>query len=431
MRPASGHDRGFSNASAAAGAEPTDRARGLVALAAVGLSLGLLPVVYGFIAYGPGFPVWFRGDFAGHVLLNCLANLLVFLGARGLRDRLDRKIATVLTRVVLVHGILGFYVLVTRQFHSNEVMIPAAAFSAFFGCLLMYMEHRRTAQRAALIGPWHPLVVQLRIPCDHIVDARVDLRAYDVVLTPSVGELTPEWAKAVSRAMLAGIPTRHLAEFVEEDQGIVSIEHFDLDHLPLSGITSYSAGKRLMDVALVTATLPLTLPLLAVSALLVLITMGRPVIFVQDRVGLSGRVFKMYKLRTMIPLKEASSAQTTRVRDPRVTPVGHWLRRCRLDELPQLWNVLKGDMSIVGPRPEWTVLSEEYGKSLPAYAYRSLVRPGITGWAQVRGGYAADLAETRTKCGYDLFYIKNLSFALDLQILARTVWTLVSGSGAR
>ena len=88
-------------------------------------------------------------------------------------------------------------------------------------------------------------------------------------------------------------------------------------------------------------------------------------------------------------------------------------------------------MSIKGPRPEWSVLSEQYIRELPVYAYRHLVRPGITGWAQVRGGYAGDLAETRIKVGYDLFYIKNLSFALDVQILVRTVWTLVSGSGAR
>ena len=88
-------------------------------------------------------------------------------------------------------------------------------------------------------------------------------------------------------------------------------------------------------------------------------------------------------------------------------------------------------MSIIGPRPEWTLLSEKYSRDLPAYVYRHLVRPGITGWAQVRGGYASDLAETRTKVGYDLYYIKNLSFSFDLQILIRTLWTLLAGGGAR
>lgn len=404
----------------------------LFSVAAGAISFALLPVAYSLIAYGLEFPAQFRGAFAMHVMLNCMANFVVMIGAPRLKDRLDRKIASVLTRVLLAHGILGFWVLVTRQFHSNEVMVFAAMASAVFGCLLMYAKHRTSLERAALIGDRHPLVSQLKVPCDHILSSEEDLRGYDVVLTASVGDLTPEWASAVSKAMMAGIPIRHLAEFVEEDQGIVSIEHFDLDHLPLSGLTSYRARKRLMDVALVMLTAPLTIPLLLGSALLVRTTMGGPVMFIQDRVGLSGGVFRMYKLRTMRPPRDTDAvAQTTTHGDPRITTVGRFLRRSRLDELPQLWNVLKGDMSIIGPRPEWTLLSADYARSLPAYAYRNLVRPGITGWAQVRGGYAGDLAETKTKVGYDLFYIKNLSFSLDIQILLRTVWTLVSGSGAR
>ena len=126
-----------------------------------------------------------------------------------------------------------------------------------------------------------------------------------------------------------------------------------------------------------------------------------------------------------------SPGGSTVERDLRVSSVGRVLRRFRVDELPQLLNVLRGDMSIIGPRPEWTLLSEKYSQELPVYTYRHLVRPGITGWAQVRSGYASDLAETRTKVGYDLFYIKNLSFSLDIQILVRTVWTLISGGGAR
>lgn len=406
------------------------RALGLTAISVV-LGLGVLPVVYGLIAYGTDFVAHFRGAFAVHVFLNCLVNLVVFLGALRLRDRLDRKIASVLTRVVLMHGVLGFYVLIARQFHSNEVMMSAAAVSGGAGLLLMYLRHRSIQVHAALIGPWNPVIEQLRVPCDHVSDPGVDLRQYDIVLTPNVGELTSEWSRALSRAMMSGTPIRQIEEFVEEDQGIVSLEHFDVDHLPLTGLTSYRARKRLMDIVIVIASLPVTLPLLVIGALTVRLTMGGPVLFLQSRTGLSGAPFMMYKLRTMRPLQEAGGAQTTRVGDPRITPVGHWLRRCRLDELPQLWNVLKGDMSIIGPRPEWTVLSDDYARSLPAYAYRTLVRPGITGWAQVRGGYASDLAETRTKVGYDLFYIKNLSFSLDVQILVRTAWTLVSGNGAR
>ncbi len=185
-----------------------------------------------------------------------------------------------------------------------------------------------------------------------------------------------------------------------------------------------------MDLMIVVALLPVALPILAAGALAVLISMGRPVLFVQPRTGQGGKVFSIYKLRTMQASAETHGATTVKG-DLRITPVGGFLRRFRIDELPQLLNVLKGDMSIIGPRPEWTLLSEKYSRDLPVYVYRHLVRPGITGWAQVRGGYASDLAETRTKVGYDLFYIKNLSFSLDVQILLRTVWTLLSGGGAR
>jgi lipopolysaccharide/colanic/teichoic acid biosynthesis glycosyltransferase len=153
---------------------------------------------------------------------------------------------------------------------------------------------------------------------------------------------------------------------------------------------------------------------------------------VQDRVGLGGKSFKMLKLRTMRPAAVgAAAAATDAANSVRITPVGRFLRKYRIDELPQLFNVLVGNMSVVGPRPEWKVLSDAYREKFPVYSYRTLVRPGITGWAQVRSGYAADLEETRMKVGYDLFYIKNFSFALDVQILVRTIWTLVSAFGAR
>ena len=231
--------------------------------------------------------------------------------------------------------------------------------------------------------------------------------------------------------MMAGKPVRHVAEYLEEEQGVVSIEHFHLDHLPIGGLTSYRIRKRVLDIGLTVLALPIVLPLLLMGALAIWASMGRPIIFIQQRVGLGGRTFKMYKLRTMRPSGPGGSQNATVKGDLRVTSVGVWLRRFRIDELPQLWNVLKGDMSLIGPRPEQPVLTERYCEDLPAFAYRSLVRPGITGWAQVRAGYAADLEETRIKLGYDLFDLKNVSFSLDLQILLRTIGTLVLGGGVR
>jgi lipopolysaccharide/colanic/teichoic acid biosynthesis glycosyltransferase len=157
--------------------------------------------------------------------------------------------------------------------------------------------------------------------------------------------------------------------------------------------------------------------------------MGTPVLFTQKRVGYAGKVFTIYKLRTMT--RAPREADATAVGDMRVTGFGRFLRRFRIDELPQLWNVLKGEMSLIGPRPEQPELARAYVSQMPAFAFRHLVRPGITGWAQIRAGYAANLAETREKLSFDLYYLKNASVTLDLEIAARTAFTLLSGRGVR
>jgi lipopolysaccharide/colanic/teichoic acid biosynthesis glycosyltransferase len=390
-----------------------------------------MPAVYGAAVFGSEFNRAFQGVELAHIMLNAAANALVMAWALRFNDRLDRKLAMVLSRVVLVHGSIAFMILITRQFHSNQVMLMAAGASAILGATAMSLKHRVSRPRAALVGRWDPVIERFQLDCDWIQNPHTNLSAYDVVLTTDI-DLSADWAASLTRAMLLGTPVRHLAEYLEENEGLVSIEHFDFDHIPALGLTSYRARKRLMDIALVAVTLPITIPLMLLGGALVLITMGRPIMFLQMRTGLGGVPFRMYKLRTMRNLSDSGEAKTTSHRaDPRITPVGRWLRRTRIDELPQLLNVLMGDMSVIGPRPEWTMLSEGYARDLPAYSYRHLVRPGITGWAQVRSGYAADLAETRTKVGYDLFYIKNLSFSLDIQILFRTVWTLLTGKGAR
>ena len=409
------------------------RRRRSFALAAWAVVLAFcgLPFVYGSLLLDVGLSAALSGDSLLHILANSAANAIVMVACVRLNGRSDRQLASALSYTLLVHGVLAFIILVTRLPYSNQVMLMAAGGSALLGPAIVLIRQRTREQRVAIVGPGHPLVERIQVPCDFVTDPQTDLACYDVVLTATVDH-SSEWATALSKVMLRGKPVRLLPEFVEETQGIVSLEHFDLEHLPENGLKSYRIGKRIFDVILVTMALPLALPLLLAGAGLVLLTMGRPVLFIQSRVGLGGTVFRMFKLRTMHLTGAAAPARATTTRDDiRITPVGRWLRRFRIDELPQLWNVLVGDMSVIGPRPEWTVLSDRSIESLPVYAYRHLVRPGITGWAQVKGGYAADLDETRAKVGYDLFYIKNLSLSLDLQILVRTIWTLLSGSGAR
>lgn len=388
------------------------------------------PNVYGFIMFGSAYAEYLRGPALGIALLNTGANAVVALWAVRIRGRLDRKLASVLSRVVLAHGALAFTVLIFRFGYSNQVMLGAVVISALVGVAVVLTREGATSPKVAVIDPDGTLS---GLPADWTIATSPDtnLRHYDHILTGSLTDLSPEWTEAISKSMIGGKSVRHLAEYAEERQGLTSIEHFDIDHLPVAGLTSYGARKRLMDIVFVLVTLPLTLPILGFGMLVVLVTMGRPVIFVQARAGLAGEVFNIYKLRTMRIAPPGAAQGATVDGDARITTSGRWLRRTRIDELPQLWNVIKGDMSLIGPRPEWAPLSNAYGRELPTYKYRNLVRPGITGWAQTLGGYASNVAETKVKLGYDLYYVKNMSLGLDLQIMLRTVWTVLTGRGAR
>jgi lipopolysaccharide/colanic/teichoic acid biosynthesis glycosyltransferase len=200
---------------------------------------------------------------------------------------------------------------------------------------------------------------------------------------------------------------------------------------PPSGVLTWrGGGKRLFDLLASLALAPLALPIITAASAAILLTMGPPVFFRQARVGLAGRPFMILKLRTMRP-GETSAQLATAIGDQRVTLAGRWLRRFHIDELPQLWNVIAGEMSLVGPRPEQPALAEAYEREIPDFARRTLMRPGVTGLAQVSAGYAADVSETRLKLAHDLRYLSDCSFGLDVEICVRTAWALLRGVGTR
>jgi lipopolysaccharide/colanic/teichoic acid biosynthesis glycosyltransferase len=364
-----------------------------------------------------------------HVVLVCAANTFAMVATARFIGRTDRNISTALTSFLIAHGAVAFLTLAFRLYYSNQLMLASTIVSIIVPFAFILMKAKLAPHRVALIGTWQPLAERLKAACDHFDGEPQDLSAYDVVL---VTDATPSeaWAPAISRAMVRGRTVRHLAEYLEEERGIVSDDHFHLEDLPRGGLTSYKARKRAGDIVLTLLIGLCGAPFLALGMLVVFVTMGRPIFFVQTRVGMGGESFRMFKLRTMTT-SAVDRADATGRGDRRVTPLGALLRRFRIDELPQLWNVLKGDMSLIGPRPEQVALTVAYTKDLPAFAYRHLVRPGITGWAQVRAGYAADLAETKVKLSYDLYYLKYFSASLDLQIVFRTVVILLTGRGVR
>jgi exopolysaccharide biosynthesis polyprenyl glycosylphosphotransferase len=192
------------------------------------------------------------------------------------------------------------------------------------------------------------------------------------------------------------------------------------------------ALKRALDIAVSGLVLALTAPFLAMAALVVKLDDGGPVLYRQERVTRGGRVFRIMKLRTMTVNAEAAGAVWAAKQDPRITRIGRFLRRTRLDELPQLINVLRGDMSFVGPRPERPEFTAELARELPLYNERHLVRAGLTGWAQVNYPYGASLDDARSKLSYDLYYVKNFSVLFDVLIILQTLRVVLwPGGGVR
>lgn len=190
----------------------------------------------------------------------------------------------------------------------------------------------------------------------------------------------------------------------------------------------YPILKRGFEVLFSITLLIFTMPVLVLTAIAIKLESPGPIFYKQERVGQNGKLFSIIKLRSMRTDAEKNGPQWAAQNDPRVTRVGKFIRKTRIDEIPQIINVLSGDMSLIGPRPERPMFTEQFDKEIPGFKKRLLVKPGLTGWAQVNGGYEATPAE---KFELDMYYIQKQSISLDLRILIRTVWVVLSGSGAR
>jgi sugar transferase (PEP-CTERM system associated) len=235
---------------------------------------------------------------------------------------------------------------------------------------------------------------------------------------------------------LEGVSFDHLASVYESYTGKIAVENLRPSWLIFSSgfrkSAFLAASKRILDLVAAGIGLILAAPLMALVAVAIRLTSPGGVFYHQPRVGQHGRIFTVHKFRSMRADAEAGTGPVWAAKhgDPRVTAIGRFLRRSRLDELPQLWNVLKGDMSFVGPRPERPEFVAELTRQIPFYGQRHVIRPGVTGWAQVRYTYGASVEDALQKLQYDLFYIKNLSLALDLFIILDTVKTVLMRKGA-
>jgi lipopolysaccharide/colanic/teichoic acid biosynthesis glycosyltransferase len=257
-----------------------------------------------------------------------------------------------------------------------------------------------------------------------------------------VGELhfdhAPEWERLVANAALHGIPVYHYRQILELETGQVRIDRLSENVLgSLIPNLPYMALKRVVDVLAVIVLIPALVPLMLIIALVIKLNSKGPALFIQDRVGFRGEVFRMVKFRTMNDRVVNADADAkredsmTKSDDARITGPGKFLRKVRLDEIPQVWNILKGEMSWIGPRPEAISLSEWYENEIPFYSYRHIVRPGVTGWAQVNQGHVTDLDDVTAKLRFDFDYVKNISHWLDMLIALKTIRVVLGGFGAK
>jgi lipopolysaccharide/colanic/teichoic acid biosynthesis glycosyltransferase len=266
-----------------------------------------------------------------------------------------------------------------------------------------------------------------------IEDAMV---ASDAIVADLRADIPAEWQRFLADRALEGTLVMHVKQMQESLTGRVAIEHLSENNFGslIPGIV-YGRIKRVWDFAVTVLLLPVLVPILLLIALAVRVDSKGPVLFRQQRMGYRGRTFTMYKFRSMtVPGEKPVDARLSAMThddDDRVTRVGRFLRRYRLDELPQAVNILKGEMSWIGPRPEAVPLSLWYEEELPFYRYRHIVRPGISGWAQVRQGHVVEVDDVLWKLHYDFYYIKNFSFWLDVLIVAGTVKTVANGFGMR
>lgn len=276
----------------------------------------------------------------------------------------------------------------------------------------------------------------MRMPDDDLNLQKLvhDYRVTSIILSVTQ-PLPEETLKAISDCSELGCELISTSRLYERVAGRIPVQHIThgwfVSELETSDRAAYRVGKRSLDVGLSLFGLLVTALLFPLLALVIKLDSPGPIFYSQIRSGKNGRPFRIYKFRTMVQGAEAHGAVWAKVNDTRITKVGEFLRKTRLDELPQLYNVLIGEMSLVGPRPERPEFIEQLAKEIPFFNKRQMLLPGLTGWAQINYPYGASTEDALQKLQYDLYYLKNRSMFLDLEILLRTVSVVIKKTGAR
>ncbi|MCZ6894001.1 MAG: TIGR03013 family PEP-CTERM/XrtA system glycosyltransferase [Gammaproteobacteria bacterium] len=424
--------------------------------------------VSGYV-YGEGLPLWSQA-------LVFAAAIVLGMTAMGLYRRDQRtQPAAVMVRLVLSFA-CGFVLMGTAYLVYPNIMVGGATFAVALVCsfvgiatcrLICVANDAAEAKRRVLVlgtGASARQIENLRHGADRTgvsIVGYVDLGGDDrVVAADRIFELTGSglWALVeelkieeivvgmddrrkglpvdeILKCKMHGIHIMEAADFYERQLGKIRLDALHPSNVIFAdGFTQAVlkiTEKRVMDIAISSFMIILTLPVMAAVAIAIYMEGGGPILYRQERVGRRAKRFTLLKFRSMRQDAERDGVVCARLDDERVTRVGRFIRKTRIDELPQLINVLEGAMSFVGPRPERPQFVEEFSKAIPYYDLRHYIKPGITGWAQILYPYGVSLNDAREKLQYDLYYLKNYSVFLDITILLQTIQVILWGKGAR
>jgi lipopolysaccharide/colanic/teichoic acid biosynthesis glycosyltransferase len=343
----------------------------------------------------------------------------------------------VIPAVFVAHSVLLALLVLSRLPYHRPSLAIGFALHLLWAFGIYYFVSRRLRPKIAIVPVGETGQLQQIEAVDWKVLRKPDLEdARDCnAIVADFSDLPDEWEAFLADAALDGRMVYQVQQLFESLTGRVQVRHISENSFgSLVPARAYSAIKHLGDWIAAVAVLPFLIPLLGLTALAILLIDGRPVLFRQRRTGRKGEQIWVTKFRTMKVagvVEDKRLAAMTDEDDVRITRLGATLRRSRIDELPQVWNILRGEMSWIGPRPEAEVLSAWYTGDIPFYRYRHVVRPGISGWAQVNQGHVAEVDDIHLKLQYDFFYIKYFSPWLDLLILFRTVKTMLTGFGSK
>lgn len=413
------------------------------------LSLSIINFLIGLfsILLIPTLQLWGWGfwNYLDHVRINTIiANSITFSLISFILWRFRRFAGTniqsyIIPTVSIVYFLVFTYFLFTRFGYSRYVLIGGYSLNILWFFLITYLLKERKKRHFFVIphGKANNLINlnnfrEFKFTVITEPKIKIEQVCHGIIVDLNASTLTREWEKFIAKCTLEHIPVYHSKHIIEDITGRIQIEHLSENHFgTLLPSPFYSFGKRLLDLLIIFLSLPLTLPIMLVIAVLIRLESRGPILFIQDRVGQGNTDFKIFKFRSMFIDAEKEGAKLAQIDDHRITKIGRWIRKTRIDELPQLWNVLKGEMSFIGPRPEQRTFVTQFEECIPFYMYRLVLKPGMTGWAQVMQGYASNENDTILKIQYDFYYIKHFSFWLDILIVLKTIRVLVTGFGAK